>query len=180
MELRFKYRFEAAHRFTQSSSPSCMTPHGHTWYATLHLKSQAPLNANDMSVEFHQLKSSWKDLITNVFDHSFMCNVQDPLIEPLLHVHGGARLILFPGDPTTELISLLMFSKAEQFIAKTPWKEQVAVSGITIDETPTNSIHCNRSFYKENMGRYAKYSGWWTSPDSTARNCQRVETSTDQ
>ena len=124
MELRFKYRFEAAHRFTQSASPACMTPHGHTWYATLHLKSTAPLNSEDMSVEFTQLKSSWKEFITEVFDHSYMCNYQDPLIEPLLVVNKNARLLLFPGDPTTELISLLMFSKANQFIAQTPWKDQ--------------------------------------------------------
>lgn len=180
MELRFKYRFEAAHRFTQSSSPSCMTPHGHTWYATLHLQSHVGLNANDMAVEFQQLKGAWKDLITNVFDHSFMCNAADPLIEPLLDVHGGARLILFPGDPTTELISLLMFSKAEQFISSSPWKGQISVSGITIDETPTNSIHCDRAFYKENINRYATHSGWWTTAESTARNCTRVQTSANQ
>lgn len=175
MELKFKYRFEAAHRFTQSSSPSCMTPHGHTWYATLHINTKAPLNASDMSVEFHQLKSEWKDLISNVFDHSFMCNTTDPLIEPLLKVHGAARLILFPGDPTTELISLLLFSKCEQFILNSQWKDQVAVSGITIDETPTNSIYCDRAFYLENISRYSAYSGWWSTNEIASRNCQRVE-----
>ncbi len=180
MELRFKYRFEAAHRFTQSSSPSCMTPHGHTWHATLHLRSLAPLNANNMAVEFHQLKSAWKDLITNVFDHSFMCNMNDSLIEPLLHIHSGARLILFPGDPTTEMISLLMFSKAEKFIAASPWKDQVLVSGLTIDETPTNSIHCDSGYYRENIHRYSEYTGWWSTAEVSARNCQRVEAPANQ
>lgn len=177
MELRFKYRFEAAHRFTQSTSPSCMTPHGHTWYATLHLQTQAPLNTNDMSIEFHQLKGSWKDLITNVFDHSFMCNASDALIAPLLDIHSKARLVLFPGDPTTELISLLLFSKCEQFILNSQWKNDIVVSGITIDETPTNSIHCDRSFYIENISRYSTHTGWWSIPDIQARTCERVETS---
>jgi 6-pyruvoyltetrahydropterin/6-carboxytetrahydropterin synthase len=180
MELRFKYRFEAAHRFTQSSSPSCMTPHGHTWYATLHLQSSSPLNANDMAVEFFQLKSSWKALISDVFDHSYMCNSTDPLIEPLLKIHGAARLILFPGDPTTELISLLMFNKCEKFISESQWKNQVSVSGITIDETPTNSIHCDRAFYLENISRYATHTGWWSTSEIAARNCIRVEAATNK
>lgn len=180
MELRFKYRFEAAHRFTQSTSPACMTPHGHTWYATLHLQTQAPLNKNDMSVEFHQLKSEWKDLISNVFDHSFLCNSHDPLVESLLKVHKDARLMLFPGDPTTELIALLLFHKCEHFLLNSAWKKDVAVSGITIDETPTNSIHCDRSFYLENISRYSAYSGWWSTAEITARNCQSVKTTTNQ
>ncbi|MCB9072995.1 MAG: hypothetical protein H6623_05195 [Bdellovibrionaceae bacterium] len=33
-----------------------MNPHGHTWYATLHLKSLVGLNAQDMSVEFFAAK----------------------------------------------------------------------------------------------------------------------------
>lgn len=156
-----------------------MTPHGHTWYASLHLKTTAPLNSNDMSVEFHQLKSEWKDLITNVFDHSYMCNMSDALIEPLLKIHGSARLIVFPGDPTTELISLLLFSKCEKFIANSPWKDQILVSGITIDETPTNSIHCDRAFYLENIARYSAFSGWWSTAEIPARNCTRVETATN-
>lgn len=153
-----------------------MTPHGHTWYATLNLQSSSPLNANDMAVEFHQLKGEWKDLITNVFDHSFMCNMNDPLVEPLLKIHADARLILFPGDPTTELISLLLFSKCEKFLENSKWKDQVTVAGITIDETPTNSIHCDRAYYKENISRYAAFSGWWTTADMQKRNCHREQT----
>lgn len=177
MELRFKYRFEAAHRFTQSSSPACMTPHGHTWFATLHLQTTASLNKNDMSVEFHQLKSDWKTLITDIFDHSFMCNVNDPLRDLIIKVHPEARLVLFPGDPTTELISLLLFSKCEQFINNSQWKKQILVAGITIDETPTNSIHCDRTFYLENINHYSAFQGWWTTPHVDARKCVRVEAS---
>ena len=175
MELRFKYRFEAAHRFTQSTSPACMTPHGHTWYATLHLKTSTSLNKNDMSVEFHQVKSEWKSLLANTFDHSFMINMNDPLREPTLQVHPSARLILFPGDPTTELVALLLFNKCEMFMTNSPWKTEITVSGITIDETPTNSIHCDRTFYSQNISKYSKYWGWWSTAVIEDRGCKNVD-----
>lgn len=179
MELKFKYRFEAAHRFTQSASPACMTPHGHTWYATLHLKSLVGLNAQDMSVEFSQLKSNWKEFISSVFDHSYLCNHKDVLIEPILASNPNARLLPFPGDPTTELIALLMFSKAEQFLQKTPWQKNIQVAGITIDETPTNSIHCDAAFFKEYFQQYSSFEGWWSMPGLLLRTCRRVEISTN-
>jgi len=174
MELRFKYRFEAAHRFTQSTSPACMTPHGHTWYATLHIKTSGGLNQNDMSVEFQQVKSEWKSLITQVFDHSFLVNQSDPLLEALAQIHPSARLIAFPGDPTTELIALLLFNKCEAFMAHSPWKQQLTVTGITIDETPTNTIHCDRAFYLENSSKYSAYQGWWLTPQLEDRFCRNV------
>lgn len=179
MELRFKYRFEAAHRFTQSTSPACMTPHGHTWYATLHLQTSATLNKNDMSVEFHQVKSEWKSLITNTFDHSFMVNMTDPLIESVSQIHPTARLILFPGDPTTELIALLLFNKCEMFMTQSQWNQQIVVSGITIDETPTNSIHCDRAFFLKNVTKYSKYKGWWNTSNPDDRSCQHAEAPTN-
>lgn len=170
MQLNFRYRFEAAHRFTNSSSQSCMTPHGHTWHATLHVQSNRPLDANNMIAEFSQIKSFWKELITEVFDHSYMCHHADPILEGLLAAHGGARLMRFPGDPTTEMIALMLFNKAEVMLATTPQKDAIVLTGVTIEETPTNSIHCPRSYFVENIAKHKNFSGWWTSTDIQDRS----------
>jgi len=172
VELKFRYRFEAAHRFTSTASPSCMTPHGHTWYATLHLQSLKALNQDGMVVEFARAKSFWKTLITDTFDHSYMCHHQDRVTETLIAVHPEARVLRFPGDPTTETIALLLFAKAETSIAHEKLAELVRVRGVTIEETPTNSLYCPREYFQENIGRYQNASGWWTSADPRDRSFQ--------
>lgn len=175
MEFRFKYRFEAAHRFLNTTSLQCMTPHGHTWYATLQLQSVIPrLDQNDMVAEFSQLKSYWKSLISDVLDHSFFCNEKDPLIETLLKHHPHSRILPFPGDPTTELISLLLFHKMNLWMTQSPVAGKVKVAGVLIEETPTNSLFCDWVFYKESISQYDHYTGWWKSIDLNARNLKNV------
>jgi 6-pyruvoyl-tetrahydropterin synthase len=170
MELKFRYRFEAAHRFTKATSASCMTPHGHTWHATLHLESLRSLNQDGMIVEFSKAKSFWKTLISDVFDHSYMCHHQDPLFESLLGIHNQARVLRFPNDPTTEMIALLLFHKAQLVLANENLDRDIRVSGITIEETPTNSLFCERKFYVENIQLYKNFSGWWTTVDPLDRS----------
>ncbi|MBY0386235.1 6-carboxytetrahydropterin synthase [bacterium] len=168
--MKFRYRFEAAHRFVSSSSPACMTPHGHTWYATLHLQSLKNLNADNMVIEFSKVKSFWKTLLSEVFDHSYLCNSQDPLIETILKTNPEARLMRFPGDPTTEMISLLMFHKCDLVLKQSPLAGFVKVSGITVEETPTNSIFCSREFYAENIQNLKEQKSWWTTSEVMSRD----------
>lgn len=175
MEMKFRYRFEAAHRFLQSSSPACMTPHGHTWHAVLHLQSFKSLNSENMVVEFSKVKTFWKTLISEVFDHSYLCNSQDPLIETLLQTNPEARLMRFPGDPTTEMISLLLFHKSELTLKETKIPNDIKISAITIEETPTNSISCSRDFYTENISRFKTEGCWWMSSDVESRAFIRSE-----
>jgi 6-pyruvoyl-tetrahydropterin synthase len=170
MEMKFRYRFEAAHRFVNSSSPACMTPHGHTWYATLHLQSLKNLNSENMVVEFSKVKSFWKTLLSDVFDHSYLCNSQDPLIESILKTNPEARLMRFPGDPTTEMISLLLFHKCDLVLKQTSLTEFVKISGISVEETPTNSIFCSREFYAENIQHLKNQKSWWNTTDVLNRD----------
>jgi len=169
MELKFRYRFEAAHRFTNSTSAQCMTPHGHTWHATLHLRSTNMLNKDNMVVEFSKVKSYWKTFVTEVLDHSYMCNSKDALIPALLAVHETARLLKFPGDPTTEMIALLLYSKVESMLAAENIRE-VQIAGVTIEETPTNSLFCPRESYLENNALFKNISGWWSKADPRDRS----------
>lgn len=176
MELKFRYRFEAAHRFVNSASVQCMTPHGHTWHATLHLEAKRnELDENDMVAEFSQLKSYWKKLITEVFDHSYMCNEEDALIPVLKTTHSECRLLVFPGDPTTELISVMMFAKMQNYVQNSEIRHFVRITGINIEETPTNSLTCDREFYEECINQYHRPDNWWNSLDVYDRSFSHIE-----
>lgn len=170
MGLRFRYRFEAAHRLMESPNSACATPHGHTWYATLELKANsAKLNEQSMVLDFSQLKKDWKLFIDQTVDHSFMVNEKDPLIESLLEIHPHSRLLTFSGDPTTELIALSFFSKCVAMVEQGDLKELVSVQSILIEETPTNSISCDRNFFNEAVSQLGTKSRWWNSPDPLTR-----------
>ena len=171
MTIKFHYKFEAAHRFLGPSSQKCCTPHGHTWNAHLQLRfTGSELNAQMMGVEFAELKRDWKKIIDEVFDHSYLHNYKDPIVESLLVAHPEARLIPFPGDPTTELIGLLLFSKMDRIIAKSPYSEKVEVDSITIEETKTNQVTCDKDFFSKTIGAFDGFSGWWQKTEVDDRS----------
>lgn len=171
MNLEFRYRFEAAHRFLKSESIPCMTPHGHTWYATMGVSFKgSTLNSSQMTVEFSEVKKEWKNLIQETFDHSYMHNINDPVVEILKQGNNKPRLMPFPGDPTTEMISLFMFNKMETIIQSSSFKDKVEVEFIKLEETPTNSIVCKRDFYTSEINQFKDQKGWWTSSDPLDRS----------
>ena len=148
MVVEFRYRFEAAHRFLKSDSKPCMTPHGHSWYVTLALEFiGAHLNSSGMTVEFSKIKGDWKNLVHGTLDHSYLHNIKDPIVEVLDQQQGcEARLLPFPGDPTTEVIALFLFNKMETIINASEHSKLVRVHAIHLEETPTNKIICHRPF----------------------------------
>jgi len=171
MKIEFTYRFEAAHRFLQSTSIPCMTPHGHTWYASLVLSYLAPsLNSSQMSVEFSVLKKHFKELIQETFDHSYMHNMNDPVVEVLRAEDHQTRLLPFPGDPTTELIALFLFHKMRVLLKNAQLQELVEVDSVILQETPSNKIHMNKEFYQSEIKNQHQYEGWWTSTDIRDRS----------
>lgn len=173
-KMEFKYRFEAAHRFTKSCMESCATPHGHTWYAKLMLSGTDRLNDADMLAEFKLAKHGWKQTIDKTFDHSFLLNVEDPLVEKMLEILPGARLVLFPGDPTTELIAALLHRKAQVMIDAAGLGQLLTVEAVEIQETPTNTVvYKDRTGFLGPEGTFRGYFGWWTDPRPEARQCRK-------
>jgi 6-pyruvoyl-tetrahydropterin synthase len=173
LTLKFRYRFEAAHRFISPAAPSCQTPHGHTWYATAVFKLAAPgLDKSEMAAEFGQVKKAWKTFITETADHSFFHNVKDPLVPHLKQMTPEARVLEFPGDPTTELIAGLFALKLKAMHGASGLTAVIPVA-VHIQETPTNSI----TFRFEKDGSTPAWlkavssatNGWWTSPDPARR-----------
>jgi 6-pyruvoyl-tetrahydropterin synthase len=165
-EMSFRYKFEAAHRFTKSCADSCATPHGHTWSAELLVRSVLDgLDGNDMVVEFAKVKSRWKVLLDKVLDHSYLSNVNDPIL-PSLRTHiPKLRLMPFPGDPTTELLATLLFNKASKFIEADNLSGVLKVQSIQIQETPTNGITYFGDCVDLVDGSFCGYTGWWNSFD---------------
>lgn len=173
LELKFRYRFEAAHRFTSAAAPSCQTPHGHTWYATAIFKLVTnELDKSSMAAEFGSVKKAWKEFITETVDHSFMHHSADPLISNMKAVIPNVRLLPFPADPTTELIAGLFALKLRAMHAASGIKNVRPVA-VHIQETPTNSI----TFRFEKDGGLpewlknfdSKKAAWWNSPDPKHR-----------
>jgi 6-pyruvoyl-tetrahydropterin synthase len=181
-ELHFKYRFEAAHRFLNTSSKSCMTPHGHTWYATLSygMESQSQLDSCDMVAEFSRLKSSWRNFIRDTVDHSYLHHYADPVAELMRNENFGFRGLAFPGDPTTELIAGLFFEKAKAAFRGSGMNPKICFpTSVTIQETPTNTIEykgMGRDFQDSFVG-LDSFQGWWQDAQIESRRFSRVSNS---
>lgn len=173
--VSFKYRFEAAHRFTKSCADSCATPHGHTWYAkAVFQANEESLGADEMVMEFSELKRAWKRFIQDTADHSFMHHFEDPILPALRAAIPKFRGLPFPGDPTTEMIAALFFAKLEAMHRQINNPQDLRPVSVVIRETPTNTV----SF---KVGQSAKllekldreYTGWWQSADPEARELSR-------
>jgi len=177
--LTFNYRFESAHRFTQSCEDSCATPHGHTWKAKAVFEiPAATLGSDDMVTEFSILKRCWKKFIQDTADHSFFHHHEDPLLSAMREFIPKFRGLPFPGDPTTELIAVLFFAKLrvmhEQLRSTLPQDVSLPEPvSVVIRETPTNSV-IFRVRDKAGISLLErldqKFEGWWQLPDPEARH----------
>lgn len=177
-QISFTYRFEAAHRFTGSNSSACSTPHGHTWYAKALFESpESGLNPeNSMVMEFYRLKMAWKTFLQETVDHSFMHHHLDPILPSLREHIPGFRGLPFPGDPTTELIAALFFSKLKNMHEKQPDGAHIKPVGVVIRETPTNHIAFRPSSTKGSQllkDLEEHFTGWWQSADPTVRDLKK-------
>jgi len=93
-----------------------------------------------MLVEFSRLKGRWFEWVDKAVDHSFHIGNGDPLIayfrrnEPELL----PRLLVTPGDPTTEMRAACFAAKVAAFLlAEHPG---FLCLRLTIQETPTNAV----------------------------------------
>lgn len=170
LTIEFCYRFEAAHRFLNSESKTCMTPHGHSWIATLVLAFTEQLSKSQMTVEFSKIKKDWKKLIQETFDHSFMHHINDPIVETLKTQEVEVKLVPFPGDPTTEMIALFMFQKMDLILSRSSFGNLIELKAIKLQETVTNTVICDRDSFKKQIPPFQGYKGWWLSLDTQDRS----------
>lgn len=167
--LVFTRRYAMAHRLISGLSEKCAIPHGHNEVVTVTLRSTspAPLDGNgNMVVPFERAKGIWHRWIDDYVDHSLHLSADDPLLgwfterEP----RRASRILVTPGDPTTEVLAACMMAKLNAFLAEDGG--QLACAEIHIDETPTNAL----TFAGDPaavLPRVALRLPWWMRSDSS-------------
>ncbi|GBQ09778.1 6-pyruvoyl tetrahydropterin synthase [Komagataeibacter rhaeticus] len=142
-ELVFTRRFSMAHRLLAGGSERCALPHGHNEYVRVSLRATAPTALDghaNMVLPFQRAKGIWHQFIDNHVDHALQLAQDDPLLgwfaqhEP----QRAQRILVTPGDPTTELLACLLMAKLNAFLAADGGI--LSCASIEIDETPTNTI----------------------------------------
>jgi 6-pyruvoyltetrahydropterin/6-carboxytetrahydropterin synthase len=132
-----------SHRLYNIKEGKCFVPHGHNEFVKVHLVS---LNddrldgLSNMSNQFETLKKTWHNWIDNAVDHTMQLSSYDPLLsyfkknEP----ENISRLMITPGDPTTEVLAACFFSKINAFLKD----EGISMkcNRVEVEETPTNTV----------------------------------------
>ncbi len=164
--LEFNRRYSMAHRLNSGIAPNCQVPHGHDEVVTVELaeKSNAGLDPEtNMLVEFSRIKGRWFQWIDKSVDHSFHLGHKDPLITYFKEneAHLIPKLLVTPGDPTTELRAACYAAKLAAFLAEE--NPNFFCSRLAIQETPTNAVLFRPSFATDVVAAGAEH--WWNRPD---------------
>ena len=157
-----------AHRLSQDVAPKCATPHGHNEWVTVELvRPGAPVLCGNKNMvhEFGQLKAAWHHWIDENVDHCLQLNESDPLLQYIEQTFPEWRIMVTPGDPTTELTAALLMSKCQAFLDADG--SGFVCQRLTLQETPTNSVTVEG---KPLEGvSFASSLDWWTRADSSIR-----------
>ncbi|OUJ13434.1 6-carboxytetrahydropterin synthase [Acetobacter okinawensis] len=142
-DLVFTRRFSMGHRLIHGASESCALPHGHNEFITVRLKPTRPSRLDgsaNMPVSFQKAKQTWHRFVDERLDHALQLAGDDPLLawfkahEPT----RAARIVVTPGDPTTELMTCLLMAKINAFLLAEGGV--LYCSELSIEETPTNTV----------------------------------------
>lgn len=172
-ELIFTRRFSMGHRLIEGASESCALPHGHNEFVTVSLRprqEKALDGRGNMIVSFRDAKQRWHDFIDKTLDHALQLSERDPLLawfeanEP----DRARRIVVTPGDPTTELMAALMLAKLNAFLHADG--ALLYCDDITLQETPTNTVRLtgDPADYLPSVSR-PQQDCWWHRPDFSIR-----------
>lgn len=125
-----------------------------------------------MLLPFAEAKGRWHRFIDTKIDHGLQLSATDPLLnwfrqnEP----HHLNRLIITPGDPTTELMAALLLAKLNAFLKAQG--EKLQALSLELKETPTNTVklHGNPQTCLPLSGRPAQECWWNRADDSISDN----------
>lgn len=141
-QLEFTRRYSMAHRLLNEPADKCATPHGHNEFVTVRLAPNGPFRfggANALA-PFAAVKGRWHAWIDRAVDHALQLNAADPLIG-FFREHEPQRLprlMVFPGDPTTEALAAAFWLKLQAFLAADALPYRVVE--VRVEETPTNAV----------------------------------------
>jgi 6-pyruvoyltetrahydropterin/6-carboxytetrahydropterin synthase len=141
--LVFTRRYAMAHRLLMSGAEKCAVPHGHTETVTVRLQPSGTVlldGRSNMVEPFESAKATWHRWIDDSVDHALQLGATDPLLGWFLR-HEPARvgrLLVTPGDPTTEVLACCMMAKLNVFLAAEGGR--LTCVEIRLEETPTNTV----------------------------------------
>ena len=122
-----RIEFCYGHRLLDYDGP-CRHPHGHN--AVVEIEVSAPtLDAQNMVIDFSELKAQIKSWIDRELDHRMILRDDDPLLPPLREL--GEPVYVLESNPTVERIARLIFEAARE--------RGLSVARVTVWETPSSS-----------------------------------------
>ena len=141
--LVFTRRYSMAHRLIADPAGKCAVPHGHNEQVIARIQPVAPQRLDgsaNMVAPFEQAKARWHRWIDERVDHAFQLGERDPMID-WFRAHESerlARLLVTPGDPTTEMLAACFMAKLNAFLAADG--NGLRCVELTVEETPTNAV----------------------------------------
>lgn len=120
----------------------CRFPHGHTRRIEVVVAADG-LDARDMVIDFKALKLAIGEFVAR-YDHAMALNAADPLLPALRELHPDSVLV-YPCDPTTEVLAREVFEHAERVLGE-GWRGEgyeippgtVRLERVRVWETPTS------------------------------------------
>ncbi len=164
--LRFTRRFSMAHRLVSGLSKMCLTPHGHNELVIVDMTPRSPQKLDgsaNMVVEFSAAKKRWHRFVDRKLDHALQLSSADPLLEIADAQFPDWRVVVTPGDPTTELLAALLASKCQAILDDEG--VELRVSRVELQETPTNTVVLEG----DPRELLPPGEGWWTRADDSTR-----------
>jgi len=170
-EISFTRRYCMSHRLFNLKNSRCFIPHGHNEHVRVWLMAAGGTDQLDgainMMAPFAVLKSRWHQWIDDHVDHSLQLSSHDQLLDyfKTTEPENLPRIMVMPGDPTTELLAACFLSKINAIL----FDQGLAVRchKIEIIETPTNSVSFsgNPATVISTDHYIGASSPWWQRPD---------------
>ncbi len=175
-ELVFSRRFSMGHRLILGGSESCALPHGHNETVTVRLRAShsARLDgAANMVLPFARAKATWHRWVDERLDHALQLGEDDPLLDWFTRHEPAraARIVVTPGDPTTELMACLMMAKLDAFLRADG--DLLRCAEIRLEETPTNAVRFDGDALALLPAPRAAVHCWWCRPDMSIADTDR-------
>lgn len=174
--LRFRRRYSMAHRLIAGCSSKCSVPHGHNEVVTVTLApaEPAPLDGRANMIEsFERAKAGWHRFIDEHVDHAFQLSQADPLIEFFRATEPEKlpRLLVTPGDPTTEALAACFMAKANAILLASGGRLRCVE--VKVEETPTNVVIFQGDPQPHlRGGELFATPPWWLRPDMSINDLQ--------
>ena len=141
------FEVESGHQLAKHPD-ACRFPHGHTRRVEIIVEADS-LNARDMVTDFKVVKAAAKEAI-DAYDHALCVNTDDPMHATLKQAYGERIISFEKQDPTTEVITKLIFDIVSARLAELTAKP-------LLDHPPPQGVRVRRVRIYETSSCWAEY-----------------------